>query len=238
MVRYLIKFTKEPDIKFISHLDMMRTIQRMIRRSDLPVSYSKGFNPHMALSIAQPLPVGIYSSAEYMDVVFDSEIDEKVISESLNKCAPGGIRILETLKIRSINPGEKKIPQAMAAIDAAKYCANIKYTDASNIEKEMKCILNMAEWNMLKKTKTSEKEIDIKPLVKKIGYKAAGAVLNITAVVACGSRENLSFELLCDFFKKYSSSADMNAFTDIERKELYAISGNEYVPLDIYFKGR
>ena len=46
-VRYLIKFSKEKDIKFISHLDLMRTIQRIIRRADLPIEYSKGFNPHM-----------------------------------------------------------------------------------------------------------------------------------------------------------------------------------------------
>lgn len=68
-VRYLIKFTKEADIKFVAHLDLMRTIQRIIRRSGLPIEYSKGFNPHMTLSIAQPLSVGVYSEGEYMDIV-------------------------------------------------------------------------------------------------------------------------------------------------------------------------
>ncbi|MDZ5035507.1 TIGR03936 family radical SAM-associated protein, partial [Clostridium perfringens] len=68
-MRYVIKFTKESSVKFISHLDLMRTIQRVIRRADLPMEYSKGFNPHMALSIAQPLSVGVYSDAEYMDIV-------------------------------------------------------------------------------------------------------------------------------------------------------------------------
>ena len=51
-MRYLIKFTKEANIKFISHLDLMRTIQRIVRRAELPVEYSKGFNPHMSLSLA------------------------------------------------------------------------------------------------------------------------------------------------------------------------------------------
>ena len=54
-VRYLIKYSKESEIKFIAHLDLMRTIQRIIKRSELPIEYSKGFNPHMAVSIAQPL---------------------------------------------------------------------------------------------------------------------------------------------------------------------------------------
>ena len=68
-VRYVIKFTKGENIKFIGHLDLMRTIQRIIKRSGLPVEYSKGFNPHMALSIAQPLSVGVYSDGEYLDLV-------------------------------------------------------------------------------------------------------------------------------------------------------------------------
>ena len=76
-VRYLIKFTKESNIKFIAHLDLMRTIQKVIRRTDLPVEYSKGFNPHIEMSIAQPLSVGVYSSGEYMDLILEEDINEQ-----------------------------------------------------------------------------------------------------------------------------------------------------------------
>ena len=68
-MRYLIKFSKGEGIKFISHLDLMRTIQRIIRRSGVPIEYSKGFNPHMALSLAQPLSVGVFSDGEYIDIL-------------------------------------------------------------------------------------------------------------------------------------------------------------------------
>ena len=60
-MRYLTKFTKEENIKFISHLDVLKTIQKNIRRAGLPVEFSQGFNPHMNTSIAQPLSVGVYS---------------------------------------------------------------------------------------------------------------------------------------------------------------------------------
>ena len=53
-MRYLIKFTKEQNIKFISHLDVLKTIQKNIRRAGLPIEFSQGFNPHMNTSIAQP----------------------------------------------------------------------------------------------------------------------------------------------------------------------------------------
>ena len=75
-MRYLIKFTKDADIKFVSHLDLMRTIQRIVRRACLPVEYSKGFNPHMALAIAQPLSVGVYSEGDYLDLNLTEDMNE------------------------------------------------------------------------------------------------------------------------------------------------------------------
>ena len=78
-VRYLIKFSKEGNIKFVSHLDLMRTLHKVVKRAALPVKYSKGFNPHMSISIAQPLSVGMYSCGEYMDVVLEEEIDKTIL---------------------------------------------------------------------------------------------------------------------------------------------------------------
>ena len=83
-MRYVIKFTKGDNIKFIGHLDLMRTIQRIIKRSGLPVEYSKGFNPHMSLSIAQPLSVGVYSDGEYLDLVLTEELSCEDVINKLN----------------------------------------------------------------------------------------------------------------------------------------------------------
>ena len=103
-VRYVIKFTKESSVKFISHLDLMRTIQRVIRRADLPMEYSKGFNPHMALSIAQPLSVGVYSDAEYMDIVLVEELEEK---EIIDRIQPAYLEVLKSLEFEDTD-GEKQ----------------------------------------------------------------------------------------------------------------------------------
>ncbi|MBR5733490.1 MAG: TIGR03936 family radical SAM-associated protein [Lachnospiraceae bacterium] len=70
---FRIRFAKYGVVKFIGHLDVMRYFQKVIRRSELPVSYSKGFNPHQIMSFAQPLGVGITSDGEYMEVDFDDE---------------------------------------------------------------------------------------------------------------------------------------------------------------------
>ena len=55
MIAYRIKFEKGDDVKFISHLDVMRYFQRAIKRAELPIGYSQGFNPHQLMSFASPL---------------------------------------------------------------------------------------------------------------------------------------------------------------------------------------
>ena len=96
-MRYVIKFTKGENIKFIGHLDLMRTIQRIIKRSGLPVEYSKGFNPHMSLSIAQPLSVGVYSDGEYLDLVLTESLGVGEVIEKLNaSSSKGSFRVTKT----------------------------------------------------------------------------------------------------------------------------------------------
>ena len=64
-----IKFAKTGVMKFVGHLDVMRYFQKAIRRAELPIAYSEGFSPHMLLSFASPLGVGISSTGEYFDMV-------------------------------------------------------------------------------------------------------------------------------------------------------------------------
>jgi radical SAM-linked protein len=229
MVRYLIKFTKESSIKFIGHLDLMRTIQRMIRRSELPVKYSNGFNPHINMSIAQPLPVGVYSCGEYMDISFENEVSEDEIKSRLNENSPAGIKVLGVRKI-SDDPN-KKVFKSMAEIRAARYIIKIKYNDISNINKDMKNILEMPEWRAIKKTKRGEKESDLKKFVKNIEYKVSGNTLVIDTTISCGSIENLSCSLLAQFIQKNTRNVNFDAFVDIMRKELYGIYKGKMMPL-------
>jgi len=233
-VRYLIKFTKESEIKFVGHLDLMRTIQRMMKRSGLPIVYSQGFNPHINLSLAQPLAVGVYSGGDYFDVQFQEEVDLQKIKEDLNSSAPAGIRILEVSGIREED--NKKIFKSMAAIDAASYSIRIRYTDASRLENEMNDMLGKNQWVTLKKSKSGEKEVDIKPMVMDMDFRISGNILIVDATVSCGSKENLSPELLAEFVKGNTSNYDAEAFTDIRRNEMYAAVEDKLIPLYKYVK--
>jgi radical SAM-linked protein len=226
-VRYLIKFSKESEIKFISHLDLMKTIMRMIKRAELPINHSKGFNPHMDVSIAQPLSVGMYSVGEYADIVLNEEIDPEEIKVRLIKSSPIGIKILDVKIIEELP--DKKYRQSMALIDAAKYSIKIKYDNLELLKQEMQSLFLITEWNIIKKSKNGEKEVDIKPLIINFDYfiDTKDRILNITAVVYCGSKENLSADLLSRYIKEHTSSVSIDSFTDIKREEMYAFDNNK-----------
>ena len=219
-MRYLIKFTIEANIKFISHLDVMRTIQKNIRRAHLPIEYSQGFNPHMATSIAQPLSVGVYSSGEYMDMVLTTEMNEEEIIKRLNETAPSGIKYISALAIPYVE-GQKKVPQAMAMIDAARYIIKIKYNDVQNTENEINKLLEKDEWNTIKKSKKGEKEVDIKTFVKEFSFWIKDEYLVINTLISTGSREHLSADLLVRYIQENTTNADLDAFVDTKREEMY-----------------
>lgn len=230
-MRYLIKYTKEADIKFISHLDLLRTIQRAVRRSGLPVHYSQGFNPHMATSIAQPLSVGVYSDGEYMDLILDEEVDLEEIVEKLNEASARGVRFSKATFIPAPKQNEKKVPQAMALIDGARYIIKIKYSDMENFNSEMKALEEKSEWNIVKRSKRSEKEVDIKPMVKEMKYweKEKVGVFNI--LISAGSREHLSADLFVELIKRETTNVLEDEFVEIKREEMYCLKGEVLVPL-------
>lgn len=230
-MRYLIKFTKESNIKFISHLDLMRTIQKIIRRADLPMEYSKGFNPHMAMSIAQPLSVGVYSSGEYMDIVLVEEMDEAEIIERLNAKSASGIKFISATKIINVE-NEKKVPQGMALIDACRYIIKVPYENTSNLERELEELLSTEDWTTIKKSKKGEREVNIKPLVFELKYwiKDDNSLM-LNVLLASGSREHLAADLLVSYIQEKTSNSNKDAFVDIHREEMYFSKEGKLVPL-------
>ncbi|AWK50756.1 radical SAM protein [Clostridium beijerinckii] len=229
-MRYLTKFTKEENIKFISHLDVLKTIQKNIRRSGLPVEFSQGFNPHMNTSIAQPLSVGVYSSGEYMDMILTAEMDEQEIVDKLNATAPSGIKYISALAI-PYTQGEKKVPQAMALIDAARYTIKVKYSDVSNLEEEMTNLLENEAWNTIKKSKKGEREVNLKTLIKEFSFWIKDEFLVLNVLISTGSREHLSADLVVSYIQEKTSNAIADAFVNIKREEMYFYKNEKLVPL-------
>lgn len=91
--RLRITFSRGGDLKYITHLDMMRFWERTLRRASVPLSYSEGFTPHAQIQIAAPLPVGTTSDAELMDVFLDEPWPPRVFVERVSAQLPQAVRI-------------------------------------------------------------------------------------------------------------------------------------------------
>ena len=110
-----IKITKDAGIRFISHLEYVRTIERAIRRAKLPVAYSEGFNPHMKFSLASALGVGVTSEAEFVEIELAEEIDLPATMKKLAINLPTNIRIL------AADLADTKTDKLMAQAGGADY---------------------------------------------------------------------------------------------------------------------
>ncbi len=103
MTRIRLKYSKYGKVRFLSHRDMAKVVERAIRRSHVPVAYSQGFSPRPKLHFGLALPTGYESDAEYLDIDLDPDRvgnrDPEVIAEGLQECVPRGITICEAAKV-------------------------------------------------------------------------------------------------------------------------------------------
>lgn len=95
MAKLRLLFVKEEQASYISHLDLMRTFQRVFPRGGLELKHSQGFHPHPLISIVLPLPVGQSSDCELLDFEVEQDIDGSGVADMLNTGLPAGLRVRE-----------------------------------------------------------------------------------------------------------------------------------------------
>ena len=99
MQRLRIRFYRGEELKFISHLDIMRLWQRALVRAGVELAYSEGFNPHPRMSLAAPLALGVTSEAELMDIVLAKWSSPHSFTEAASRQLPAGIEIRQVYNI-------------------------------------------------------------------------------------------------------------------------------------------
>jgi radical SAM-linked protein len=120
MFRLRLKFTKDASIRYLSHLDTIALLERMIRRAELPVMFSQGFSPRMKLSVAWPLSVGMSSRGELADVWLEQWIAPDKVVPLLNSVAAPGCRILSAELVHLREPAlTEQVRAAVWAVPAA-----------------------------------------------------------------------------------------------------------------------
>lgn len=228
MVRYLFKFTKINQMKYISHLDLMNLFQRAFRRAEIKIAYSQGFSPHPKFSIAHPLSLGIASVAEYMEAELINEIPIDIIKNKLNNTLPTDVEILECRKI------ENNKKSLAALVEYGEYDILFRLADnidISMMEKIIADFQSLEEIIAIKKQikKQTEKRINIKPFIYSVDVLSFNdGQCNLKIVIKNGSNGNLNPELLFESFMYYSNLNIDRDLIEITRKELYT---DGFVPL-------
>lgn len=218
-----IKFRKWGSMKFIGHLDMMRYFQKVMRRADVDIRYSEGFSPHQIMSFAAPLGVGITSDGEYFDIeVHSTKSSEEMIAD-MNKTMVDGVEITGYVAL----PDNAKT--AMSIVAAADYVLSYKegYEIPFSVEEwkahVAELFTNQKTFTIIKKTKKSEREVDLKPLVYAFDVIEEDGKPAFYINVSTGSVDNIKPELLlASMYEKLGLEYNESAIA-IHRKDVYAI---------------
>jgi radical SAM-linked protein len=97
--RLRLRFSRGEELKYISHLDLMRLWERVLRRAEIPMAYSEGFSPHPRISLAAPLPIGVTSEAELMDVVVNKAVSPYFFMQNTKPQLPRGVEVFEIQQV-------------------------------------------------------------------------------------------------------------------------------------------
>lgn len=215
-----VKFQKYGIMKFIGHLDIMRYFQKAIRRAGIDIAYSEGLSPHMIMSFASPLGVGLTSDAEYMDIEIKTPISSREAIDALNRVSVEGIRVTGFYEVP-----EGKANNAMTLVAAADYELRFRkgYAPEGDWQSDISRFAARKEILVWKKTKKSEKEVDIRPMIYQMSVNSGTVFMQLSS----GSVANLKPELVMDaYLKSIGFQPDPMAY-EIHRCEVYADMGNE-----------
>lgn len=224
-----IRFSKEGIMKFIGHLDMMRYFQKAFRRSGIDIAYSQGFSPHQLISFASPLGVGLTSTGEYMDIFVNSTESSKVMIEKINREMADGVKILSYKRIAD----ETRNSNAMSLIAAADYEVSFRDgkcpVDENAFAAAVTAFMEKPAVTVVKKTKKSVAEVDIKPMIYSMEVCGATCLMK----TACGSSANLKPELvMAALFENNGWNFDELSLL-ICRREMYAKDKDgDFISLD------
>ncbi len=204
-----IRFTKTGRAVYISHLDLMQTMQRAFSRAGYALKYSEGYNPHPLISIALPLSVGAGSLCELMDFRLREDVDLSELPARLTASLPEGIKVLE-------------------AYEPERKCSEIKWLsieglfeyderDGSVMTAALREFFARDSIVITKKTKRGMGESDIRPAIRSIEFEESDGAVTVNALISA-QEPTLNPELLAEALRQLRPefAPDFARFTRLE----------------------
>lgn len=211
-------FEKSGRAVFISHLDLLRTMQRAIKRSGIPVWYSQGFNPHIYLNFPLALSLGVTSRTEFMDFAVTEECDNAAIVERLNSVMPEGLHII------SID----EPVYANKEIGFAEY--SIEFRSDQTAEFMLEALNDMMAMNTIEIDKRSKSKgtvkIDIKPHLDIMDKFIKDDTLVVSIRLPAGLSLNINSNVFVDTFSEVCNIQFTNVCA--ERTKILCADGEKF----------
>lgn len=218
MSKYVIKFYKEGNIKYTSHLDILRLFKRSFKRVGIKLQHSQGFNPHPKMSFAQPLSLGYESTGEYLEFETIEAYETTFIKEQLNTVMPEGLGVLSCEELETAG-------KTLAARTEAAAYEIILPGDYGNmaLTGTLQDYMAQAEIVVKKLQRKTGKEVtlNIKPMIRKLEGEVDHNHITLRTVLSAGSNENLSPELVLSSFCEFAGITLERSDIKIIRKEIY-----------------
>ena len=210
-IKVRVKFSKTGSLKFISHLDLNRTMQSAFLRSKLPVWYSEGFNPHPRVAFTPPLSVGVSSLTEFMDFKMVEEVAPEMIVERLNASFPTGLR-------------------ASLCYAPKAHFREIKFElsgkSPEDIEEKTKVALSADEIFIEKYSKKGEpKVVNIAQGIRFCSSSLDGNVFTVNVKLSCDEMAFVNPKYIAEVLEKAMPECFAGAENEVCRMEVYLADG-------------
>ena len=212
MHRYLLRFYKKGNMRFISHLDLSRLFKRAIRKADVRVGFSNGFNPHELINIVQPLSLGYEGLNEYFEIDTTEKYSAEKLMEGLNSALPEGIKFTacKEIPVTSINMSGR--------CEYALYTAVLPYSDKLDMDTVHE-FLTADKVFILKKDKKTKKivEKEVKRYIISFSVPESSVdCIRYEMLLRCASNETLNPGKLLESLIRYTGA-------DIKTEEIKII---------------
>ena len=209
-----VRFSKTGSLKFISHLDLNRTVKSAFIRSKLPIWYTQGFNPHPKTVFTLPVSVGTASLCEFMDFKVTQELAGETICERLNASFPAGLRALAAYEPKT----------KFSEIGWADYEIRIFRPSGAATTDAVRAALS-GEIMIEKTTKLGTRTVDVAPHTKLLSVCAEPDAVVLSVRLSCGEQTFVNPKYVVDFLAEKTSVPAERDDVSVCRTEVYFEDG-------------
>lgn len=221
---YRLKYRKDGPLKYISHLDLNTLFCRTIRRAQLPVELTQGYNPRFKISFGPALPLGSVGLREVLDISLLSKFDNTEIKESINNYAPQGLEVLKVDMVPEEGNGLSRILKYAVYFIKLGFDAN----SSDYKENELKEWVVSNIWSFLnqddilveKRTKKGLKEVDLKPYIKSMELIAVNHIITIRLTIDIQYRGSINPLIIINSFLERFGKKNMFFVSEVIREKM------------------